>query len=419
MTSYPLTKTPFGDFRILPDNVSSRERQKYANSNAVTSQELGQLQAAWNNVQRGVGMRMTPDAGVTRAELRELTTKWQGMLATGLATSETFRQLFIEIGATKTSILPIEIKLGTDQPRVLADAFGTSQIDIGDLLSLPVTPPTNNPNALTQTEVVLHFLAERQAASNFPEGLRDVRGMPGDDQSPLDPSDHAAGLNAQNRYRDERGETHVASMHFEKDSTGGQFRITFTDGTHYDIWTVFNNFIIFSQGMNIGGATWMPGDEHGNVADDFSAPNTGVEFAGMVPDSADFLDGFVEMTPVDVSPDMTFSPLDASDFSSGDPFGGSDAASLMFAVDDSIQSPNDFLPGDFSDGFLQGSDDFSSPVDMSDLGHPGDIGGLAQYDGLGDSGVGPMHDGDSGLDGGFNGGYADGAGDGGYQGGDV
>ena len=71
-----------------------------------------------------------------------------------------------------------------------AGFVGQQRIDLADVEMLPVHPPGDKPSAFTQGEILVHAMAEAR------------QGALGDEYEDA----HLAAINAQNVYRDERGQ---------------------------------------------------------------------------------------------------------------------------------------------------------------------------------------------------------------------
>jgi len=96
-------------------------------------------------------------------------------------------------------------------------------LDLADLEAFPANPTPGHPNEATRGEEITHFLAERHDAA--------VNG------SAFAAADQV-GINAQNQYRAERGQSPVLSqaMTGTTDAAGNPIaRFTYADGTHEDI----------------------------------------------------------------------------------------------------------------------------------------------------------------------------------------
>jgi hypothetical protein len=97
----------------------------------------------------------------------------------------------------------VTIKLGRSQNGVFGDAFETDKVDMNDLYSFPDKPGSAGPHEVTRGEIIMHFVAERQYAQ--------VNGIPKNTKFGFAPA-HAAGIAAENDYRDDLNMIPVLSI---------------------------------------------------------------------------------------------------------------------------------------------------------------------------------------------------------------
>jgi hypothetical protein len=138
------------------------------------------------------------------------------MLIDGMTSSETFRQTIIRVGNDPKNTITVD--LGRNQPGVFVDGFDTNQVDLNDIGQLPTAPRAGHHNELTQSEVILHFLEERHHSVANNTGF--------------DPA-HKSGVNLQNTYRAEIGQSPVQKQHIEEhpDGVTGNTIFKFKDHT--------------------------------------------------------------------------------------------------------------------------------------------------------------------------------------------
>jgi hypothetical protein len=177
-------------------------------SNQIQESELKQLEQAWNNIHQGKGMNII-DSNADKAA-------WDKMLIQGMTSSETFRQTIIKIGNDPKNTITVD--LGRNQPGVIVDNFGTNQVDLADIGKFPKVPRPGHSSEVTQSEVILHFLEERHYAA-----VNNTEFKPA----------HQSGIDLQNTYRDEKGQSHVTSQVFSPPNPDGSvdLNINFSNNT--------------------------------------------------------------------------------------------------------------------------------------------------------------------------------------------
>lgn len=109
-----------------------------------------------------------------------------------MLTSPSFAKTMNEINNDKTH-RPVIVNVGRDMPNVRLDVDrnGTQDIDLNDFDKLPKTPPGNDPDAITQGEVLSHAMREARER---------VLGKDHDQA-------HEAAIIEENKYRNEIGQT--------------------------------------------------------------------------------------------------------------------------------------------------------------------------------------------------------------------
>jgi Putative peptidoglycan binding domain len=109
-----------------------------------------------------------------------------------MLTSPSFAKTMNEINNDKTH-RPVIANVGRDMPNVRLDVDrnGTQDIDLNDFDKLPKTPPGNDPDAITQGEVLSHAMREARER---------VLGKDHDQA-------HEAAIIEENKYRNEIGQT--------------------------------------------------------------------------------------------------------------------------------------------------------------------------------------------------------------------
>jgi hypothetical protein len=114
------------------------------------------------------------------------------MVRREMLTSPTLAKTMNEINADKAH--PVTVNVGRDMKNVRLDVDrgGTQDIDLADFDRLPVTPGAQNPNAITQGEVLAHAMREAR------ERVKD----PTADHAKA----HAAAIDEENQYRKEIGQ---------------------------------------------------------------------------------------------------------------------------------------------------------------------------------------------------------------------
>jgi hypothetical protein len=152
--------------------------------------------AQWNHAQRkkaveafapGGGLKLAGDAADQEA--------YMAIVRREMLRSSRFHALMVAIQANTR--YPVEIKVGRNQKGITIDSFhsdsvklGLQEVDLADLGRLPVDPPAGHPDACTQGEALIHAMAEASAGANTADRF----------------ASHLAGIQAQNDYRDERGQ---------------------------------------------------------------------------------------------------------------------------------------------------------------------------------------------------------------------
>jgi hypothetical protein len=152
--------------------------------------------ALWNQAQRKKAVEaFGPGGGLKLVGTAADQEVYLAMVRREMLRSNRFYALMMDIKANTR--YPVEITVGRDQKGITIDSFdsgrvkfGAQELDLADLAKLPVDPPAGQPNACTQGEALIHAMAEASAGANTADAF----------------ASHAAGIQAQNDYRDERGQ---------------------------------------------------------------------------------------------------------------------------------------------------------------------------------------------------------------------
>jgi hypothetical protein len=137
----------------------------------------------------------SPGPGLTLNGNAALQTEYLDMVRREMARSPSFNKLMLELN--RDTAHPVEVRLTRDGVGTFMDSFdseytpGQQEVDMADLEFFPADPPPDHPSAITSGEILAHAMAEaRQGA------LKEERGPA-----------HQTGIDAQNRYRDDRGQS--------------------------------------------------------------------------------------------------------------------------------------------------------------------------------------------------------------------
>jgi hypothetical protein len=203
-------KTNFGTYQVYEDNFRG---PLVPRSNQIRESELKQLQQAWTNIHQGKGMNITGSAA-DKAE-------WDKMLIQGMTTSSTFRDTIIRIGTDPKNT--VTVNLGRNQPGVIGDSFANNRVDLADLGKFPTIPTAGHSNRVVQSELILHFLEERHYALANNTGFAPA---------------HQRGLDVQNAYRTEKGQSRVVSQNGTSNPDGSiTGNVILENGTR-EIWQI-------------------------------------------------------------------------------------------------------------------------------------------------------------------------------------
>ena len=178
--------------------------------------------AQWNQAERqkavqafapGGGLKLVGDAADQEAYL--------AMVRREMLRSNRFYALMVAIKANAR--YPVEIKVGRNQKGITIDSFhsdsvklGAQEVDLADLDQLPVDPPAGEPDACTRGEALIHAMAEASAGANAADRY----------------ASHLEGIQAQNDYRDERGQKgHRLPPHQDPETYGrGDWTLVYDNG---------------------------------------------------------------------------------------------------------------------------------------------------------------------------------------------
>jgi len=118
---------------------------------------------------------------------------------------------------------PVNFEVGRSQPQVFVDSFASGEVDLDDLEAIPTDPSPGHPNEATRGELMTHFLAEHYDRSANGSNFTNA---------------HQVGLDTQNQYRAERGQSPVTSQVLtgNQDPQGNHIaRLSYEDGTYEDV----------------------------------------------------------------------------------------------------------------------------------------------------------------------------------------
>lgn len=210
----------FDKFQVVPDDFVGPLQPTQ-----MRQSQYQQTQQAWLNIADGRGMAMN-GTKVDQERFRQ-------MLREGMTDSPMFRETLTNIGNDTDPAHRITANVGRSQPGVILDSYGNDAIDLDDLEALPAAAPMAHKNQFTRNEDLLHILTERQYALTHPD--------PGGDKWKVFNDAHQHGIDTQNRYRDERGQSHVLSQSGTKRADGGtNATIAFADGSN-ERWDIDRN----------------------------------------------------------------------------------------------------------------------------------------------------------------------------------
>lgn len=176
----------FDQFDVVPDDFMGP-----LSTTQMHQADYAAMQGGWLNIAQGNGMELS-GAQADQDTFRR-------MMRDGMTDSPEFRQMLTSIGNDADPAHLIHADLGRSQPGVIGDSFANNAVDLDDLEAFPAAAPASHPDQFTRNELMVHFLTERQSAL-----------------ASANPADfgaaHQAGIDAQGRYRDERGQSHVVSQ---------------------------------------------------------------------------------------------------------------------------------------------------------------------------------------------------------------
>ena len=144
----------------------------------------------------------TPAGGIkfSKETKPEAQAAYLHMVRRDMLASPSFAKTMNEINADKAN--PVTVNVGRDMPRVSLDrdgGRGVQDIDLNDIEKLPATPPSGNPHAITQGEVMIHAMKEasgraKDRASTAPEPDQHRKA-------------HTEAIKAENEFRKDLGQT--------------------------------------------------------------------------------------------------------------------------------------------------------------------------------------------------------------------
>lgn len=176
----------FDQFNVVPDDFIGP-----LSNTQMHQADYAALQGGWLNIAQGRGMELS-GAQADQDTFRR-------MMRDGMTDSPEFRRMLTSIGNDSDPAHLLHAGLGRSQPGVIGDSFADNSVDLDDIEAFPAAAPAAHPDQFTRNELMIHFLTERQSALGS-----------------ADPTNfsaaHQAGIDAQSRYRDERGQSHVVSQ---------------------------------------------------------------------------------------------------------------------------------------------------------------------------------------------------------------
>lgn len=203
-----LTKDRFGDFNVVSDDFVGPLAPGQMRQSDYTA-----MQSAWLNLRNGQGMSMTGSDADKE--------KMFQMMRDSMSDSPTARKLMTDIGNDTDPTHQLKADLGRHQnitgstDGVIVDTFGTNQIDLSDIEAFSKTASKSRPNEMTQSDVLLHILAERRSAALDPTAIFDTH--------------HENAFKVQNAYRAERGQSAILEQTFIPGTSN--VRVPFADGS--------------------------------------------------------------------------------------------------------------------------------------------------------------------------------------------
>lgn len=139
--------TAFGTYNVYPNN-----HRRTLQPNELYESEFRRLERAWTRINDNSGGLQIHGTAGDLADMR-------AMIGRGMANSQTFRNLIIEI--TEDSANPVTIHVGRNNA-YWVDEFATNRVDLTDTEFFDAAPRPGYTWASTQDELTIHWLAERR-----------------------------------------------------------------------------------------------------------------------------------------------------------------------------------------------------------------------------------------------------------------
>jgi hypothetical protein len=194
--------TAFGVYNVYPN-----ARRGPLQPNELYEAEFRRLQTAWTRVNDNSGGMLIHGAAADVAEMR-------AMLGRGMARSQTFRNLIMEI--IEDAGNPVTINVGRNNA-YWVDEFATNRVDLNDTAVFDENPRAGNAWAQTQGELIIHWLTERRHAAAQGGGFAPAHAAP-----------LAAG-GVQEQYRADIGQTGRVVSQVRAGPAGGLHAGVYTD----------------------------------------------------------------------------------------------------------------------------------------------------------------------------------------------
>jgi hypothetical protein len=155
--------TAFGAYNVYPD-----AHRGALQPNELFEAEFRRLRTAWTRVNDNSGGMLIHGAAPDVAEMR-------AMLGRGMARSQTFRNLIMEI--TEDAGHPVTINVGRNNA-YWVDEFATNKVDLNDTAVFDENPRAGNAWASTQGELIIHWLTERRHGATQGGGFAPAHAAP-------------------------------------------------------------------------------------------------------------------------------------------------------------------------------------------------------------------------------------------------
>lgn len=226
-----LDRYGFGNMNVVGDDFVGPLQP-----NQMRQADYARMQDGWLRMGQGQGLALNGSAGDQDA--------YKQMMSQSLSHSGVFRDLFSTMANDQNRTVTME--LGRNQPGIWLDGYeysanaggqqrNTQTLDLSDLEQLPTTAPAAHPDAMNRTQNMIHAMEEARVGNTNPGATQDTRYRAG----------HAAGIAAENRYRQEQGQGGL--LQNEPANVPGGTQWTYSNG-HRETWQ--------STGDRITGVTY-------------------------------------------------------------------------------------------------------------------------------------------------------------------